>query len=144
VRAHARDELNLDVDNMANPLQAALASGVAFTVGAGIPLAAGARGAAARGPPQCPTRLAAAPGAGAPAPDPRPAALAGAAVQQQPGRVVSVAIVTTVALVVLGSVSAYLGGAKRLRAAVRVVLGGWLAMGLTFGIGKAFGGNIMA
>ena len=40
VRAHARDELGIDVDSLANPLQAAAASALAFTLGAGIPLLA--------------------------------------------------------------------------------------------------------
>jgi hypothetical protein len=200
-------------------LQASFASGVAFTVGAGIPLAAGGRrrwAAAAAARPECACSGSSSGSSSPSAPppllqrtplacrvsiaSPDPAA-AGAAVQHQPGRIISVAIVTTVALVLLGAVSAYLGGAKRLRAAVRVLLGGWLAMGepaaplaspltvsqqppscsrccraqrqrqrqhatapaaglvpcrpprhpdapspagLTFGIGKAFGGHIMA
>jgi hypothetical protein len=42
IRAHARDELGIDLDDMANPLQAAIVSGFAFTLGALLPLAAGA------------------------------------------------------------------------------------------------------
>ncbi|MCO4746110.1 MAG: VIT family protein [Proteobacteria bacterium] len=38
--AHARDELNLDPDELAQPIQAAFASAVAFTVGAALPLGA--------------------------------------------------------------------------------------------------------
>ncbi len=41
IRAHARDELGIDLDDMANPLQAALVSCLAFTAGAAIPLLAG-------------------------------------------------------------------------------------------------------
>lgn len=33
------------------------------------------------------------------------------------------------------------GGAKRVRAALRVLIGGWLAMGITFGVGFLFGEN---
>jgi hypothetical protein len=33
------------------------------------------------------------------------------------------------------------GGAKRVRAAVRVLLGGWAAMLITFGVGFLFGEN---
>lgn len=44
-----------------------------------------------------------------------------------------------VALALTGSVSARLGGSSRLRAAVRVVLGGVLAMGITYGIGRLAG-----
>ncbi len=43
------------------------------------------------------------------------------------------------ALVITGTLSAYVGGANKLRATIRVVLGGVLAMLVTFGIGKLFG-----
>ena len=41
IRAHARDELGIDIDDMANPTQAAVVSLVAFTIGAALPLLAG-------------------------------------------------------------------------------------------------------
>lgn len=41
-RAHARDELGIDLDEMANPLQAAVVSAICFTAGAGLPLLAAA------------------------------------------------------------------------------------------------------
>ena len=41
VKAHARDELGIETDDLANPLQAAAASAVAFVAGAIIPLLAG-------------------------------------------------------------------------------------------------------
>lgn len=44
-----------------------------------------------------------------------------------------------IALVITGTLSAYVGGANKLRATVRVVVGGILAMIVTFGIGKLFG-----
>lgn len=37
--------------------------------------------------------------------------------------------------------SAAAGGAKRVRAALRVLVGGWLAMLITFGVGFLFGEN---
>ncbi len=43
------------------------------------------------------------------------------------------------ALVITGTLSAYIGGANKMRATMRVVIGGALAMAITFGIGKAFG-----
>ncbi|MDO8561420.1 MAG: VIT family protein [bacterium] len=43
------------------------------------------------------------------------------------------------ALVVTGMLSAHVGGARKIRATIRVVLGGALAMAITFGIGKLFG-----
>ncbi|GAX76928.1 hypothetical protein CEUSTIGMA_g4375.t1 [Chlamydomonas eustigma] len=42
VRAHARDELGIDVDDMSNPLQAGLVDMLAFTAGAAVPLVVGA------------------------------------------------------------------------------------------------------
>jgi VIT1/CCC1 family predicted Fe2+/Mn2+ transporter len=43
------------------------------------------------------------------------------------------------ALVITGVLSAYAGGANKLKATTRVVVGGILAMLVTFGIGKIFG-----
>ena len=48
-------------------------------------------------------------------------------------------IASTAALLMFGAVGAWLGGAKRIRAALRVLIGGWLAMGITFGTGRLFG-----
>jgi len=47
-----------------------------------------------------------------------------------------------VALAVTGSVSARLGGANRRRAVVRVIVGGALAMAVTYGIGRLVGGRL--
>ncbi len=47
-----------------------------------------------------------------------------------------------VALILTGSVSARLGGAQRQRAIVRVVVGGALAMAITYGIGRIVGTTI--
>ncbi len=44
-----------------------------------------------------------------------------------------------VALVITGALSAHAGGASKRKATLRVVLGGLLAMLITFGIGKLFG-----
>ncbi len=44
-----------------------------------------------------------------------------------------------IALVATGIFSAYAGGANKTKATVRVVIGGMLAMAVTFGIGKLFG-----
>ena len=42
IKAHARDELGIDMDDLSNPIQAAAASAFAFCVGAALPLLAGA------------------------------------------------------------------------------------------------------
>ena len=44
-----------------------------------------------------------------------------------------------VALVITGALSANAGGSKKIIAIARVVIGGMLAMIVTFGIGKMFG-----
>lgn len=48
-------------------------------------------------------------------------------------------IAVIVALAVTGTLSAYAGGANKTRATLRVVVGGILAMALTFGVGKIIG-----
>lgn len=42
IRAHARDELGIDLDDLANPWQASIVSAICFSAGAAIPLLAGA------------------------------------------------------------------------------------------------------
>ena len=54
-------------------------------------------------------------------------------------RTTVIAAVTLLALCVLGVVGAGLGGAPRLRAALRVGIGGALALAVTYGIGALFG-----
>ncbi|MES2014689.1 MAG: VIT family protein, partial [Patescibacteria group bacterium] len=44
-----------------------------------------------------------------------------------------------VALVATGTLSAYVGGASKTKATLRVVIGGILAMAITFGVGKIIG-----
>jgi len=54
-------------------------------------------------------------------------------------RSIVIAAVTLVALCALGVLGATLGGAPRTRAALRVGIGGALALGVTYGIGALFG-----
>ncbi|KAK9828808.1 hypothetical protein WJX72_002170 [[Myrmecia] bisecta] len=102
IKAHARDELGIDLDDMSNPAQAAIGSALSFTVGAGIPL------------------------------------LASAFIQDYRYRLISLVLASTAALAFFGSLGAVLGGASTLKGGARVVVGGWLAMGITYGIGRAF------
>ena len=53
-------------------------------------------------------------------------------------------VVSTVAMVIFGVAGALLGGANAFRGGLRVVCGGWLALGVTYGIGKAFGAGSVA
>ncbi|KAF3437147.1 hypothetical protein FNV43_RR19900 [Rhamnella rubrinervis] len=47
--------------------------------------------------------------------------------------------VVSLALVGFGALSAFLGKAPAFKSSLRVLLGGWLAMGITFGLTKAIG-----
>lgn len=99
--AHALMELNIDPDNLTNPWHAAIASAVAFTFGAMIPLMA---------------------------------------ITLPPADIkVPVAFISVViALAITGTLSAYAGGADKIKATARVVTGGILAMVITYAIGKLF------
>jgi VIT1/CCC1 family predicted Fe2+/Mn2+ transporter len=66
--------------------------------------------------------------------------LAAAFVQDQTLRLVSIFSSSTLALVVFGAVGAGLGGAPLWMGALRVAVGGWLALGVTWGAGQLFGG----
>jgi len=104
--AHVEAELGLDPDERSNPWHAAVASAIAFTLGALLPLVA---------------------------------VVLAPATARIPVTVVAV----IVALAVTGSVSAWFGRARRLRAVVRLLVGGALAMGVTWAIGTAFGATIL-
>ncbi|GJP54913.1 hypothetical protein CLOM_g13927 [Closterium sp. NIES-68] len=108
VRAHARDELGIDMDDLSNPLQAALASAGAFIVGAIIPL------------------------------------LSAAFIKNHVAQLVVLLLVTTLTFIGFGMLGAWLGGANKIRAAARCTAGGWLAMGITYGILRLFGTAGMA
>lgn len=100
--AHARDELGIHEMTRARPIQAALASAAAFTVGAAPPAVLAAL---------LPTRV------------------------LTPG----VVVISLMLLLVLGSVAAHLGGASRMRGALRVAFWGVVAMGCTAAVGRLFG-----
>ncbi|KAG2436324.1 hypothetical protein HXX76_006634 [Chlamydomonas incerta] len=105
IRAHARDELGIDLDEMANPLQAACVSALAFTAGALIPL------------------------------------LGGAFVTDARIRLAVVAVSATLGLLAFGLAGSIMGGAKPLIGSIRVLVGGCLAMGITFGVGHVLGAS---
>ncbi len=99
---HARDELGLDPNALAKPVQASVVSAVSFTAGAIVPVVV--------------------------------VALAPASL-----RVPLTMAITLIGLVVLGSIGARLGGAPQWRAAVRVFIGGSLALAISLGIGRITG-----
>ena len=90
-------------DKLPNPFQAAIASAIAFSVGAAVPL------------------------------------LAAVFIRNYKIRVAVVAAVASLALLVFGGVGAVLGKTPVRRSCVRVVIGGWMAMAITFGLTKLIG-----
>lgn len=101
LEAHARDELGLDLDDLARPVQAAATSAISFALGALVPL------------------------------------LVALVVTSGPQEAVIITV-TLVGLALLGVTGARLGGADPLVPAARVVVGGALAMAVTFGVGTLF------
>lgn len=102
VAVHARDELGIDIDTLANPLQAAVVSAGSFTIGALVPVLV--------------------------------VAIASAGI-----RVPLTMIITLIGLVALGATGAHLGGAPTRRAAIRVLIGGALALAISLAIGRVTG-----
>jgi len=100
--AHLSAELGIDQSDVVSAWHAALASALAFTVGAVLPLLA--------------------------------------ILLPPPGWRVGVTFVAVlIALAVTGTVGAQLGGSSRRKAALRVVVGGAIALGATYGIGHLLG-----
>ncbi|XP_022741830.1 vacuolar iron transporter homolog 5-like [Durio zibethinus] len=56
-------------------------------------------------------------------------------------RIVVIAVVTSIALAFFGCFGAYLGGLPVSMSAARVVVGGWIAMAITYGLLKPFDGD---
>ncbi|XP_011004409.1 PREDICTED: vacuolar iron transporter homolog 2.1-like [Populus euphratica] len=59
-------------------------------------------------------------------------------VAQNVVRIVVIAVVASIALAFVGGFGAYLGGSPIRISAVRILLGGWIAMAITFGLLKPF------
>jgi VIT1/CCC1 family predicted Fe2+/Mn2+ transporter len=100
--AHIDIELGIDPDDLTNPWHAALASTLAFTAGALIPLVS--------------------------------VIIAPAEV-----RIPVTFGAVILALVLTGTLSAHAGGAGKRRATMRILIGGILAMAVTYGIGRLVG-----
>lgn len=104
IEAHARDELGIDTEDMANPWLACITSAISFSIGAAIPL------------------------------------LSSSFIKDAVIRLIVVLMASTIGLAIFGAVGAVLGGANPFRGALRVVIGGVLAMVITYGFGRLFGG----
>ncbi len=105
LKAHTRDELGLEEQRRARPLQAAGASALSFASGALLPVLA----------------IAVAPAA---------------------SRTIVCVVVTLLALTLLGVSGARLGGAPKMRATIRVLVWGIVAMAITSGIGALVGTTV--
>ncbi|XWS60539.1 hypothetical protein CRYUN_Cryun07bG0044300 [Craigia yunnanensis] len=90
-------------EKLPNPGQAAIASALAFSVGAVVPL------------------------------------LAAAFIRQHKVRLAVVVVVASLALAVFGAAGAVIGRTPAVRSSVRVLIGGWMAMAITFGLTKLIG-----
>ncbi|KAM7257001.1 hypothetical protein ACFE04_012742 [Oxalis oulophora] len=91
--------------SLPNPLQAAAASALAFSVGAMVPL------------------------------------LAASFIRDYKVRLGVVVAAVTLALVIFGWLGAILGKASPVKSSLRVLIGGWLAMVITFGLTKLIGSS---
>ncbi|KAG7627267.1 putative Ccc1 family protein [Arabidopsis thaliana] len=92
-------------EKLPSPTQAAIASALAFTLGAIVPL------------------------------------LAAAFVKEYKVRIGVIVAAVTLALVMFGWLGAVLGKAPVVKSLVRVLIGGWLAMAITFGFTKLVGSH---
>ncbi|HEY6595425.1 MAG TPA: VIT family protein [Asanoa sp.] len=103
--AHADAELGIDPSALTSPWRAAGASGIAFVVGALLPLAA-------------------------------------ILLPPANARVPVTFVAVLLALAITGAVSAWLSAASTRRAVARLVVGGALAMAVTYGIGQLIGSSL--
>ncbi|KAL1831800.1 hypothetical protein ACET3Z_001451 [Daucus carota] len=92
-------------EQLPNPFQAALASALAFSLGALVPL------------------------------------LAAAFIGDHKVRLMVVIAAVTFALLVFGGVGAVLGKTPALKSCARLLIGGWIAMAITFGLTKLIGSS---
>ncbi|KAH7568044.1 hypothetical protein ACOSP7_009593 [Xanthoceras sorbifolium] len=99
------EENKEEKEDLPNPLQAAAASALAFSLGAMVPL------------------------------------LAASFIREYKVRLGVVVAAVTLALVVFGWLGAVLGKAPVVTSSVRVLVGGWLAMAITFGLTKLIGSS---
>jgi VIT1/CCC1 family predicted Fe2+/Mn2+ transporter len=103
--AHLKDELGIDKDNFVSPTQAAIASGLSFSLGAIVPI------------------------------------LAALVFPHNLGGL-GIVTLSLIALGVSGAVGAFLGGGHKVKAALRVLVGGAAAMAVTALIGRLVGMSI--
>ena len=64
--------------------------------------------------------------------------LAAAFIKTSKDRLIALCVAATAALAAFGAIGAWLGGAGMVKPALRVLVGGWLAMAITYGAGRLF------
>lgn len=104
MKREARED-DVEKEKLPNPIQAAMASALAFSLGAIVPL------------------------------------LSAAFITNHKVRLGVVVAATTVGLVGFGGGGAVLGKTRVARSCIRVLIGGWLAMAITFGLTKLLASN---
>ena len=110
LKAHLKIELNIDHEDLTNPVHAAISSILAFLAGAIIPLAA---------------------------------ILITVGIGINTNLAIAITFVATiVALGLTGGIGAWIGGSPVPRSVVRVVIGGAIALAITYGIGLLFHTNV--
>ncbi|KAL2513704.1 Vacuolar iron transporter-like protein 4 [Forsythia ovata] len=102
---NGQNEEETEKEKLPNPWQAAMASALAFSLGAVVPL------------------------------------LAAAFIENYKVRLGVVVAAVTLALVAFGGIGAVMGGTPVARSCSRVVVGGWMAMAITFGLTKLLGSS---
>lgn len=104
-RKAEEDKEQSEKEKLPNPIQAAFASALAFSLGALVPL------------------------------------LAASFIGDYKVRLVVVIVAVTIALVAFGGVGAVLGRTPVVKSCLRVLIGGWIAMAITFGLTKLIGSS---
>lgn len=106
LKAHLQVQFNIDAEDLNSPMQAAVASLLAFVAGGLVPFLA-------------------------------------VIFSPDAYRIPVTVAAVVVALIVTGYLSAYAGGANKAHAITRVIMGGLLAMAITYAIGYLFGAAVL-
>ncbi|WMV12538.1 hypothetical protein MTR67_005923 [Solanum verrucosum] len=102
-RGQNREHQEGNKEQLPNPFQAAVASSVAFSLGAIVPI------------------------------------LAAALIENHELRLAVIVAAVSLALVAFGGIGSFLGRSPMVKSCARVLIGGWMAMAITFGLTKLIG-----
>ncbi|XP_009587130.1 vacuolar iron transporter homolog 4-like [Nicotiana tabacum] len=104
---HQQQQEEGNKEQLPNPFQAAVASAIAFSLGAIVPI------------------------------------LAAAFIANHKVRLAVIVAAVSLALLAFGGIGAFLGRSPMLKSCARVLIGGWMAMAITFGLTKLIGSTGM-